>query len=169
MFFTLFSESYGEQVFMNGVCEKRSSFGRVQMQDIADSQYVELTQMRGFQLRFIKHILTGLGLKHSQDTETVVARTLVEGLTDWVMENHKEIHTVFGFRDRAKSGTITFKVILDVINKCLNQWIGSTITPATKDRNKKTLTYRLVPSTVFMNIVREPIETPALGNAEVWN
>ena len=155
VFFDIFDNSLHEQLFRNGYCEKTSTFEQAQLRDNQDSQYVELSQLGGFRLRYVRHIIDALGLRNSQDTETVVDRSKLESLTDWVQENRANLHSIFQLRDRAGKEQRKYKVTVGILNKILGAWTGSALTAHTIGHKKRVTKYCLEVSLPFLHLIKD--------------
>lgn len=94
-------------------------------------------------LQVIQHIVRSLQVKHSQDTDKLIPRQLVESMTAWVNESRGHLSLLFCLRDRNEKETRSMKNVVDTINKVLYKWSGSRLTPQRRDRNRRALDYHL--------------------------
>jgi hypothetical protein len=72
----------------------------------------EIKKLLSVQFKIIKDVVKILGIKHCQDNETLILKTIIDTkLTDYILKNYNDICTAFGF---AKN-----EIIKSVINDAL--------------------------------------------------
>ena len=126
--------------------------------DLDDAwKVIEMNEMAGLQVKYIREITSRLGIKHSQDTDTIVPRERVEAMVDWMMMNREEMNTVFDMKDRGDGDKfrdkIRFKKTVELIQKLLRRWSMSEFKPLTKDRTRTTMEYKIYISNPTLALV----------------
>ena len=82
---------------------------------------MEQNKLKGIQLKYIQEINKALGLKNSFSND-VVPIDKINILGAYLQEHRRNIHDVFGMRDRSKSDNFDLRTIIPFLNKIFNEW-----------------------------------------------
>lgn len=148
IFFLIYKKSSLNEIYRKLWNEKNRSVNNTLNNDLDGSwKVIEMNEMTGLQLKNVREIMSRLGLRHSQDRDTIVPRDRIENIVDWVMANRSEINTVFNMKDKENVDNfrdeIRYKKTVELIQKVFRRWCMSDLKPFTIDRQKKTLEYKI--------------------------
>lgn len=161
IFFVVFKTTSLKKILENLWIEKNQSVNNTLKDDLENAwKVIEMNEMRGLQLKYIREIIEKLGIRHSQDIQTLIKRETIMNMVDWMMENRCEIHTVFNIKDHGKSNgnNNRYENTVKLIQKILRRWCMSDLKPFTKDTKKKTLEYKIYISNPTLAIVYENLK-----------
>jgi hypothetical protein len=82
---------------------------------------MEQNKLKGIQLKYIQEINKALGLKNSFSND-VVPIDKINMLGAYLQEHRRNIHDVFGMRDRSKGDNFDLRTIIPFLNKIFNEW-----------------------------------------------
>lgn len=82
---------------------------------------IEQNKLKGIQLKYIQEINKALGLKNSFSND-VVPINKINILGAYLQEHRRNIHDVFGMRDRSKGDSTDLRTIIPFLNKIFNEW-----------------------------------------------
>ena len=155
IFFQIYKTTSLREIYQKIWTEKHMSVNNTMKNDLDDAwTVIEMNEMRGFQLKYVREIVSRLGLRHSQDTQTIVPRERIEALVEWMMSNRREINTVFEMKDHG-DGEGNYEKTVKLIQKVLKRWSMSELKPYTRDRKRKTLEYKIFISNSTLAMVWE--------------
>ena len=82
---------------------------------------IEQNKLKGIQLKYIQEINKALGLKNSFSND-VVPINKINILGAYLQEHRRNIHDVFGMRDKSKGDSTDLRTIIPFLNKIFNEW-----------------------------------------------
>jgi hypothetical protein len=155
IFFVIFKTTSLKTIFDNLWIDKNMSINNTMKNDLDNAwKVIEMNEMRGLQLKYVRDVVARLGLRNSQDRDTIIPRETIMSMVDWMMENRSGINTVFDMKDHGE-GVGNYEKTVKLIQKVLRRWCMSELKPLTKDTKKKTLEYKISISNPTLAIVYE--------------
>lgn len=160
IFFIIFKTTSLKVIFNILWNEKNMSINNALKDDLDDSwKVIEMNEMKGLQLKYIREIIEKLGIRHSQDTQTLIKRETIISMVEWMMENRCEINTVFKMKDHCSNTGYNngYEKTVKLIQKVLRRWCMSDLKPL-NHKNKMTLEYTIQISNPTLALVYENLK-----------
>jgi hypothetical protein len=126
-----FQEEYFYEYYMNG--KKRKYFDNSRLEFLGDGEenlkkdfyksggIIEQYKLKGIQLKYIQEINKALGLENSC-SNNIIEIEKIYNLSGYLEEHRKDIHHVFGLRDRSNGDNNDLRSIVPFLNKIFNEW-----------------------------------------------
>lgn len=122
--------------FFNMKDEKRRTPVEVRERE----QYKKLAQVRAVQMDKILNINQVLGLKNSQDNETIIPHAKIAEISEIIIPQIEELNQLFGFRDRhgtGKNEKTDTSITIMFLKKLYSMWSGCDLRTDEKTKHKK--------------------------------
>ena len=140
-FYDYYLNSLNRKIFDNARMERLMTVEKILVKDFKQSgELMEMNNIKALQMKYIQEINVKLNLRNSF-TEANIEIEKIKSISEYLLEQRKSIHDVFGMRDRAKieksdlNNTIMF---LNKIYKCYNDSEFKNVreNPNSKDKTK---------------------------------
>ena len=126
---------YGKGKFRNLAYEKGYNEGTLRLCDIMNDVYPEVSRAFSLRVEMIKEICTTIGIRHTNDLDTV-SKEKLDSCVEWFKDNSVKIHTVFNIRNQSKPDALfDSRAATNLINKVFNKWSYTSIKAGTRSKH----------------------------------